>query len=133
LLVVLETLATPDADMTRQRAIVDAFLGASRGGDFGALLMLLDPDVVLRADEAAVRTGASSEIRGATAVAGMFSGRAQAAQPAQVNGVAGIVWAPGGRPRVVFDFSFAGDKIVAINMRADPGRIGQLNVTIFEN
>jgi RNA polymerase sigma-70 factor (ECF subfamily) len=75
-------------------------------------------------NDIAVRTGASSEIRGATAVAGIFSGRAQAAQPALVIGVAGIVWAPGDRPRVVFDFTFAGDKIVAITMLADAGGSG---------
>jgi RNA polymerase sigma factor (sigma-70 family) len=121
---------TPEADLTRQRAIVDAFLGASRGGDFTTLLTLLDPDVVMRADQASVRTGAPSELRGATAVAGMFSGRAQAAQPALVNGAAGIVWAPGGRPRVVFDFTFEGDRIVKIDMLADAERIGQLEVTI---
>ena len=55
----------PDADLTRQREVVDAFLAASRGGDFDALLAVLDPDVVLRADRAAVRAGASSEVRGA--------------------------------------------------------------------
>src|SRR5213593_1837753 len=94
-----------DADRTRQRALVDAFLAASRGGDFAALLAVLDPDVVLRADPAAVRAGASSEVRGAAAVAKTFSGRARAAQPALVNGAAGAVWAPGGRPRVVFGFT----------------------------
>src|SRR5205823_5371102 len=72
----------PDADLIRQRAVVDAFLAASRDGDFDALLALLDPDVALRADPAAVQVGAPSAVRGAAAVAETFSGRAQFAQPA---------------------------------------------------
>ena len=81
--------AVPDADLTRQRAVVDAFLAASRDGDFDALLAVLDPDVVLRADEAAVQMGSSREVRGAAAVAETFSGRAQVAQPALVDGAVG--------------------------------------------
>jgi RNA polymerase sigma factor (sigma-70 family) len=123
--------ATPDADLTRQRAVVDAFLAASRGGDFGALLALLDPNVVLRADGAVVRTGASAEVRGATAVAETFSGRARAAQLALVNGAAGAVWAQGGRPRVVFGFSIVRGKIVEIEMIADPERLGQLDIVLL--
>src|SRR5207244_13259885 len=92
------------ADLTRQRVGVDAFLAASRGGDFDALLAMLDPDVVLRADRAAVQAGASSEVRGAAAVATTFSGRALAAQLALVHAAAGAGCAPGGRPRVVFGF-----------------------------
>ncbi len=120
----------PDADLARQREVVDAFLAASRGGDFAALVALLDPDVVLRADQAAVRTGASSEVRGAAAVANTFSGRARAARPALVNGAAGLVWAPGGRPRVVFDFTIKGGKIVEIDMVADPDRLRELDLAI---
>src|SRR5205814_4509024 len=86
-----------DVDLTPQREVVNAFLAASRGGDFDALLAVLDPDVVLRADSAAVQMGSSTEVRGAPAVAKQFSGRARAAQPALVNGAAGLVWAPGGR------------------------------------
>ncbi|HTD78202.1 MAG TPA: sigma-70 family RNA polymerase sigma factor [Chloroflexota bacterium] len=123
--------ATPDADLTRQRAVVDAFLAASRGGDFGALLALLDPNVVLRADGAVVRTGASAEVRGATAVAETFLGRARAAQLALVNGAAGAVWAQGGRPRVVFGFSIVRGKIVEIEMIADPERLGQLDIVLL--
>src|SRR5687768_13933343 len=92
-------VTVPDADLTRQRKVVDAFLAASRGGDLDALLAVLDPDVVLRADRAAVHTGASKEVRGAAAVADTFSGRARAAQPALVNGAVGLVWGPRGRPR----------------------------------
>lgn len=109
----------PRPDLTRQREIVDAFLAASRRGDLRALLALLDPDVALRADAAAVGMGSSAEVRGAAAVADNFSGRARAAQPALLNGKAGLVWAPGGTPRVAFAFMFARDKIVAIDMVAD--------------
>src|SRR5205085_6942476 len=106
----------------------DAFLAASRGGDFDALLAVLDPDVVLRADPAVVQAGASREVRGAPDVARQFSGRARDAQPALVNGAVGAVWAPGGRPRVVFGFTTAGGKIVAIEMLADPARLRELEV-----
>ncbi len=122
--------AVPDADRTRQREVVDAFLAASRGGDFDALLAVLDPDVVLRADRAAVDAGASKEVRGATAVAKTFSGRARAAQLALVNGAVGLVWAPGGRPRVVFGFTITRGKIVEIDLVADPERLRQLDLTV---
>jgi len=121
----------PDADLARQREVVDAFLAASRGGDFGALVALLDPEVVLRADAAAVRAGASSEVRGAAEVAGTFSGRARAAQPALVNGAAGLVWAQRGEPRGVFGFTISGGKIVAIDLLADPERIRQLDLVVL--
>ena len=121
----------PDADRTRQQEIVAAFLAASRGGDFNALLALLDPEVVVRADRAAVEAGASEEVRGAAAVTERFSGRARAAQPALVNGAAGLVWAPGGQPRVVFTFTIARGKIVAINLIADPERLRELDVAVL--
>ncbi len=120
----------PDGDLTRQREVVDAFLAASRGGDFDALLAVLDPNVVLRADREAVQMGASGEVRGAAAVARTFSGRARVAQPALVNGAAGAVWAQGGRPRVVFEFTITGGRIVAIHLVADPERLRQLDLAI---
>jgi len=123
--------AVPDGDRTRHRQIVDAFLAASRDGDFEALLAVLDPDVVLRADRAAVQLGASGEVRGARAVAETFAGRARAAQPALVNGAAGLVWASGGRPRVVFGFTIVHGRVVEIVLVADPERIGQLDVTVL--
>jgi RNA polymerase sigma-70 factor (ECF subfamily) len=122
----------PDAERTRQREVVDAFLAASRTGDFDALLAVLDPDVVLRADAAAVRAGASEEVRGAAAVAGIFSGRARFAQPALVNGAVGAVWAPGGRPRVAFGFTITREKIVEINLVADPERLRHLDLAILD-
>jgi RNA polymerase sigma factor (sigma-70 family) len=126
--------ATADVDHARQREIVAAFLAASRGGDFGALLALLDPEVVFRADVAAVkagvRAGVSAESRGASAVAAFFSKPGNTAQLAFINGAAGSVWAPGGRPRVAFVFSIAQAKVVAIEMVADPERLRQLDFTI---
>lgn len=122
-----------DADLTRQREVVDAFLAASRGGDFDTLLALLDPNVVYRADLAAVPAGTSSEIHGASAVAQQFAGRARAAQPALINGSMGLVWAPGGEPRVVFDFTITDGKIVRIDMVSDPARLSQLDLTIFDD
>jgi RNA polymerase sigma-70 factor (ECF subfamily) len=121
----------PDADLSRQREVVTAFLAASRGGDFDALLAVLDPDVVLRADRAAVHAGASEQVRGATAVAGTFSGRARFAQPALVNGAVGAVWAPGGRPRVVFSFTITGGKITGIDLVADPEHLRQLDLMVL--
>ena len=124
--------AVPGADLSRQRTLVDAFLAAARGGDFQALLALLDPDIVVRADPAAVQLGAAQEVRGATDVAAFFARRrARAARPALVDGVAGAVWAPGGQPRVVFSFTIAGGKIVAIDLIADPERIRQLDLAIL--
>jgi RNA polymerase sigma factor (sigma-70 family) len=125
--------STPEADLARQREVVGAFLRASREGDFGALLAVLDPEVVLRADRAAVRLGASGEVRGAQEVAETFSGRAQAARPALIDGAAGAVWAQRGRPRVVFGFTIAGGKIVGIDMLAEPARLRRLDVTLLEN
>jgi RNA polymerase sigma factor (sigma-70 family) len=120
----------PAADPARQREVVDAFLAASREGDFRALMAVLDPGVVLRADGAAVRAGAAGEVRGARAVAETFSGRARFARPALVNGAAGAVWAPGGRPRVVFGFTVRGGRIVEIDLVADPERLRDLDLAI---
>src|SRR5712692_3478900 len=121
----------PDTDFTRQREVVDAFLAASREGRFDALLAVLDPDVVLRADRGAVQAGASKEVRGALAVAKQFSGRARFAQPALVNGAVGAVWATGGRPRVVFGFTITRGKIVEIDLLADPARLRQLRLSVL--
>jgi RNA polymerase sigma factor (sigma-70 family) len=127
----LQGAPAPDTDLARQRAVVDAFLAASREGDFEALVALLHPEVVLRSDQAAVRTGADAEVRGAAAVAATFSGRARTARPALVDGAAGAVWAPGGRPRVVFGFTIADGRIVAIDLLADPDRLDRLELTVL--
>jgi hypothetical protein len=76
-------------------------------------------------------SGASSEVRGAAAVAGTFAGRAKAAQPALVDAAVGLVWAPGGRPRVVFGLTITDGRIVDIDMVADPERAGQFGLTIL--
>jgi RNA polymerase sigma factor (sigma-70 family) len=113
----------PDVDLARQREVVDAFLAAARGGDFDALLAVLDPDVVLRAD------------RGARAVAEQafgFARLARFAQPALVNGAAGVVVAPQGRPFAVIGFTVAHEKIVEIDILADPARLRQLDLTGLE-
>jgi RNA polymerase sigma factor (sigma-70 family) len=123
----------PENDVTRQRAVVGAFLAASRGGDFDALLAMLDPDAVLRADHAAVQLGVSKEIRGAAAVAGRFAGGARAARLALVDGAAGAVWASGGQPRVVFSFTITDGKVVAIDLLADPERLAQLDLTVLDD
>src|SRR5215813_258351 len=124
---------TPDTDLTRQREIVEAFLAASRNGDFDALVTALDPDVVLRSDQAAVRMGGGeAEVRGVAAVAGTFSGRARAARLALVNGVPGAVWATGGHPRVVFGFTITGGKISAVSLRADPAVLSELDLVLLE-
>ena len=94
-------------------------LAASRGGDFTALLSLLDPDVVLRADAAAVRMGAQIRSPGA-----------QGARIAMVDGMPGAVWSVGGRPRVVFDFTVASDKVVAIDLLADPEDLAMLDLAL---
>jgi ketosteroid isomerase-like protein len=125
--------APTDADLTRRREVVDAFLAASRRGDFDALLAVLDPDVVLRSDHAAVKTGASKEARGAAAVAAIFSGRARTAQLALIDGVPRAVWAPGGTPRVVFGFTIAHGKIVAIDLLADPERLRNLDLAALDS
>jgi RNA polymerase sigma-70 factor (ECF subfamily) len=130
---VQQATTSPATDLTRQRDVVGAFLAASREGNFDGLLAMLDPDVVLRADDAAVRMGASAEVRGAGGVAGTFSGRARAAQRALVDGAAGAVWAPGGKPRVVFGFTIEGGKIVAIDMLADATRLSELDLTILRD
>jgi RNA polymerase sigma-70 factor (ECF subfamily) len=125
--------SNPDVDPARRRKIVDAFLAAARGGDFEALVALLDPDVVLRADVAAVQMGSPGEVRGAPAVAEVFSGRARAAQTALLDGVAGLVWASGGRPQMVFGFTIAGGKIVEIDMVADPERLRRMDVAVVRD
>jgi DNA-directed RNA polymerase specialized sigma24 family protein len=122
---------TSDPDRARHREIVDAFLEASRDGDFEALLAMLDPNVVLRADPTVVEMGAVKEVRGATAVAETFKGRARVAQIAFVEGAVGAVWAQDGQPRVVFDCTIADGKIVEIELLADPALLGQLEWTVL--
>ena len=123
-----------DADLTRQREVVDAFLAAARAGDFDALLAVLDPGVVLRSDRAAIPSGASREIRGAAAVARRaIVGGARAAQPALVNGAVGVVVAPRGRLLMVLVFTISHGKIVEIDAVADPQRLRQLDLAVLDS
>src|SRR6266508_4268301 len=113
----------PDADLSRQREVVDAFFAAARDGDFDALVAVLDPDVVLRSDGGAARPRASVVIRGAAAVARQaltFARLSPFVRPALVNGGAGVVVAPRGRPYSVMGFTVRGGRIVAIEAVADP-------------
>jgi RNA polymerase sigma factor (sigma-70 family) len=120
----------PDADLSSQREVVDAFLAASREGDIGALIAILDPDVVLRADRGALPPGASRVVRGAQTVAEqtIAFARARRGEPtlALVNGEAGVVWAAAGRPYSVVGFTVRRGRIVALNVLADPARLQQL-------
>ena len=125
----------PDADLGRQREVVDAFLAAARGGDFDALLSLLDPDVVFRIDRGAFPVGASREIRGATAVVTEmrpYTRLAPLARPALVNGAAGLVVGEPGKPFAVFGITVADEKIVEIDLLADPARLRELDLSGFE-
>jgi RNA polymerase sigma factor (sigma-70 family) len=126
----------PDADLTRQREVVDAFLAAARGGDLEALVAVLDPDVVLRADGGTLRPGASIEARGARTVAGHTLGYARLARfarPALVNGAAGHVVAPGGRPFAVIGFTVTRGRIAEIDILADPARLRELDLTVLDD
>jgi RNA polymerase sigma-70 factor (ECF subfamily) len=127
------TPPTAELDLVRQRDVVDAFLRAARGGDFDALMQLLDPDVVLLPDAAAVGMGSLRETHGAEAVAGVLSGGARGAVLAIVDGVAAFVWAPGGRGiRGVVQFTLRDDRIVAIDVTGDPDRIAQLDIVTLD-
>ena len=123
----------PDADLIYQRKVVNAFLAASRAGNFDALLALLDPDVVFRHDVTAVPAGASPEVRGAASVARQFSGRAQGARPALVNGAVGLVVARQGRLFLVLNLTVTRGKIVEINVVADPARLRQLRLSVLDD
>jgi RNA polymerase sigma factor (sigma-70 family) len=124
-------LVSGGSDPPRQRAIVRAFLAASRDGDFDALLRLLDPDAVFRADPPARQAGAPADLYGAAAVARQFSGRARGARLALINGAAGAVWAPGGMPAGAFEFTVFNGRIVAIKLVADAERLAQLDLTVL--
>jgi hypothetical protein len=124
----------PDADLGRQRELVDAFLAASRDGNFDALLAVLDPDVVLRADREVVPAGRPTLIRGARdVVRGAVSASAlsRRAQPALVNGSVGVVVAPHGRLAIALSFAFGRGRITEIEVIADPGRLRDLDVAVL--
>jgi RNA polymerase sigma factor (sigma-70 family) len=125
--------AAPDPDLACQRQAVDAFLAASHNGDLGALVALLDPDVVVRADYGPVPAGASRQIRGAHTVAEQalsFSRLIPFARPALVNGAAGVIVARDGQPITLMGFTVRQGKITEIDILADPARLRQLGLTI---
>ncbi|MFC4591216.1 sigma-70 family RNA polymerase sigma factor [Sphaerisporangium corydalis] len=124
-----------DADLTRRRRVVEAFQAASRGGDFDALIALLDPDVLLRADRAAGPTPEPLMFRGHRAVtkgALAAAERMRSTRPALVNGDVGLVMAPRGRLFLALAFTFAGDRITEIDVIADPGRLRLLDLAVLD-
>lgn len=122
-----------DTDTPRRRAVIQAFLDASRNGDFDALLELLDPGVVFRADPAARQAGAPAGVDGAAQVAGQFIGRARGAQLALIDGAVGLVWAPGGKPGGAFEFTVVNGRILAITLVGEPERLARMDVTILDD
>ncbi|WP_433445558.1 sigma-70 family RNA polymerase sigma factor [Nonomuraea sp. CA-141351] len=128
------TVPSPDPDPSRQRRVVDAFLAAARGGDFEALLALLDPDVVMRVDAGAVAKGGMWTINGAAAVAGQMANfkrfsTTYTAEPVLVNGVVGFVGMLNGEPRSVLSFIVTDGRIAALDILSDPDRIAGLALT----
>ena len=126
------TTSIPDLDLTLRREVLEAFLAASRAGDFDALLTMLDPDVRVRADATVRKFGDPERAQGAAAVASWFSTRARV-HLALVDGAAGLVWAPRGRPRGLLDLAIVDGKIVEINLIADPERIDQSDIMLLDN
>jgi len=123
-----ETTA-PDVDLERQREVVDAFFAASREGDFDALVGVLDPEVVIRADGGEARPSATHVIRGAVEVASRamtFARLSPFVRPVLVNGVAGVIVVPKGEVFSVMAFTVAGGRIAAIDVLADPNRLESL-------
>ncbi|MET7703238.1 RNA polymerase sigma factor SigJ [Streptomyces sp. NPDC005485] len=128
---------TPDPDLGRQKKVLDAFLAAARGGDFEALVAVLDPDVVLRADAGALVGGAavSKLVRGAEAVAGqavMFRSVAVSSRLVLVNGSVGVVTMLDGKPMGVMGVTVADGRIVAVDILADPERLARLDLSALE-
>ena len=126
----------PDADLGTQREVLDAFLAAARDGDFEALVAVLDPDVVLRADLGPLPTGGSREVRGAAAVAGQaltYSRIGLVVRPALVNGVVGAVSTLDGELFSVGAFTVRGGRIAEIDILADPARLSRLDLTVLDD
>jgi RNA polymerase sigma-70 factor (ECF subfamily) len=124
--------AVPKAELVRQRHVVDAFLAAARSGDFNALVALLDPHIVLRAERSP--SGVPIEIRGASTVAKQalaYSHNARFAQPALVNGVVGVIVAPHGRLSVVLDLKIRDARIAEFQVLTDPARLRQLDLAVL--
>jgi RNA polymerase sigma factor (sigma-70 family) len=126
----------PDADLAGQRRVVDAFFAAARDGDFDALVAVLDPDVVSRADGGTLRPGATGVVRGAREVAARaltFARLSPFVRPALVNGAAGAVVAPRGEPFSVMGFTVVGGRIVEIDAITDPERLRELDLAVLDD
>jgi RNA polymerase sigma-70 factor (ECF subfamily) len=123
--------AAPDPDRSRRQEIVSAFIEASRGGNLEALLAVLDPDVVVRADRSAVQLGAAAEVRGAADAAQAFLGRAQTAKPAMVAGMPGFVVAPEGKLLIAFRIVTTNGRIASIDLIGDPDRLAEPDFVVF--
>jgi RNA polymerase sigma-70 factor (ECF subfamily) len=127
--------AIPDADVNTQREVLDAFLAAAREGDFEGLLKVLDPDVVLRADRGAASIGGSRVVRGAANVARQaqaFSRLDIDVRPALVNGAVGTVTLRDGQPFAIAGFTIRNQRIVEMDVLADPERLSQIDLTILD-
>ena len=127
--------SVPPAELARQRPVVEAFLAATRQGDLDALLAVLAPDVVRRADAARLTPGRGAELRGAGPVARemvAFGGQSRYAVPALVDGAVGAVVAPGGRLRLVIAITVTGDRVAGYELIADPARLGQLELSVLD-
>jgi RNA polymerase sigma factor (sigma-70 family) len=129
-----------ESELPSQREVAQAFMAASRDGDLDALLVVLDPDVVLRVDPVAVKAAAARQAQGAPrlasevrgAVARVFLGRAQVARPALVDGTPGAAWAPDGHPRAVFAFKVERGRIVEVQLTYDPKALARLDVLLLD-
>jgi RNA polymerase sigma factor (sigma-70 family) len=126
----------PDADLRRQWRAVEAFRVAGRNGDFEALLEVLDPEIVLRSDGGAARPRLTTVLHGAVEVAAQaltFTRLAGEARPVLVNGAPGALVAPGGKPFVLMAFTVIGERILAIDILADPERLAQLDLAVLDS
>jgi RNA polymerase sigma factor (sigma-70 family) len=131
-----------EEELPSQREVAEAFMAASRNGDLEAVLAVLDPEVILRVDPAAVKAAAANaakgaprlvpEVRGAADVARVFLGSAQVARPALVDGTPGAAWAPGGRPRAIWSFKVEQGRIVEVQFIVDPKAIARLEVLLLD-
>jgi len=124
--------AEEPADRARQRQVAEAFLAAARAGDLEALLAVLDPGAVFRADPEAVRLGGPAEIRGAHGIAAAFKGRAQGAQPVLINGAVGLLVAVAGELRLLLQLTLAEGRIAAIEVVADRRRLEGLDLAVLD-
>jgi RNA polymerase sigma-70 factor (ECF subfamily) len=131
---VLGAPATPEAELSGQRTLIAKFLAAVRAGDVSALVAVLDPELVVRIDEASALPDGQREVRGAEVWARQaiaVSRGARFVQPVLVDGVPGVVLAPHGRLMRVLRFTFAEDRIVSIDIVGDPEDLGRMDLAVL--